>query len=72
MAMREENELADTLIENAREDCVLTIDGFGRKLGLLHACRTRSAAEGRVCYSRFWKLHEGVFYTCSELVYSRK
>ena len=37
MATREENILAEKLIENALEDCVSAFDGFGRKLCLVHA-----------------------------------
>ena len=37
MATREENILAEKLIENAVEDCVSAFDGFGRELCLVHA-----------------------------------
>ena len=36
MATREENILAEKLIENALEDCVSAFDGFGRELCLVH------------------------------------
>ena len=41
MATRQENVLAEKLIENALEDCVSAFDGFGRELCRVHANKAR-------------------------------
>ena len=45
MATREEKVLAEKLIENALEDCVSTLDGFGRELCRVHANKARNPAK---------------------------
>ena len=45
MATREEEILAEKLIENALEDCVSTFDGFGRELCRVHANKARNPAK---------------------------
>ena len=45
MATREENALAERLIDNSLEDCVSAFDGFGRELCRIHASKARDCTQ---------------------------